>query len=193
MKLKVIVYPVLVVLILMSQGCLSYILSGFTVIEKSKFIKPQWVEFDGFCIHSSNLSFVHKQAKAYDLPLGLKKSQEDAISNIQKILPAEIKSKLRLIANTNGIKIYNTSGLNKVSFLQNSFATKFTLTDIYYEKLASTDENPDFYKIDVLMQLTEPDHSLLCSSLIKALAGEKSSDLAKLSKVLESAPNNCMQ
>ena len=193
MILKKLIYPLFIASILMSQGCLTYILSGFTVIEKSKFIKPQWVEFDGFCIHSSTLSFVYKQPKALDLPLGLKQSQEEAITNIQKLLPNEIKSKLLLIANTNGLKIYNTSGLNKASFLQNSFASKFSLLDIYYEKIASSDGTPDFYRIDVLMQLSESEHSLLCSSLIQALREEKSSDLARLSKILESAPNNCMQ
>lgn len=183
----------LIFIIFITQGCLTYIFSGFSVVEKSKFIKPSWVDLEGFCTNSNLVSFVYKHPRSLDLPTGVKEAQERASINIQKLLPNEIKTKLRQIAETNGIKIYNINGLNRASFLQNSFSSSFTLWDLYYEKLASTDQEPDFYSIYVLMQLDKKNHSELCSNLIGALRKEKSSDLSKLAQILESVPTNCLE
>lgn len=184
---------------LLLQGCVTGTQSSVNgvageVIERSREIAPSWAGLRPFTMHDQNLSYhyVHIESRHPDLPLGIKKTQLNALSQGKDAFRNNLRTAIMQVAQSVSVPVepFATSVSGFIdSACDQGWAQNAKVADIFFEKFrpaqreANTPE--DFYNIYVMVEMPKAAMAESLRSVAKRLKGSSRPEHQRVGNVLD--------
>jgi hypothetical protein len=158
------------------------------VVERSREKAPAWAGLRPFLFHDQTFSFgyIHVENQHPDLPLGIKKTQLNALLHGKDVFRKELKTSIGQAASSVRLsydQIAASAAFHVDEVSDQSWSTHAKVADIFFEKFrpaVATKGLSEFYNIFVMVEVPK---SALNESLRNVARRFKNSGKAELQKI----------
>jgi hypothetical protein len=164
------------------------------VVERSRETAPSWAGLRPFMMHDRNLSFgyVHVESKHPDLPLGIKKTQLNALTQGKDAFRTSLRDLVVKAADSAGVSLEQagsaiTTHIDNAS--EQGWAPHAKVADIFFEKFRPSNPGAggltEFYNIYVMVEVPKMAMTESLRSISRRLKSSNRPDLQRVGSILD--------
>lgn len=165
------------------------------VVERSREKAPSWADLRPFMMHDQNLNYgyIHIENQHPDLPLGIKTTQQNALSRGKQIFRGTLSTSIEKAAGSVNVD-FSRLGSAMASQIDSAcdlaWAPNAKVADIFFEKFRPTVPTQkgmvEFYNIYVMIEVPKLAMTDSLRQVAKRLKSSGNAEFRKIGQVLDS-------